>query len=212
MKGSGATEPGLSGLRILAVNGDMSAKSELMDAARRFHELCSVRGLTYCVVGGVAVIRNGYRRTTGDIDILTRKAEWLKLLPLEGEISSNGIDQCTDARTGLTIDILFAEEDWGMPIPMPDPGAVGEFDKEYGANYIGLHALVQLKAAVYLSKVIEIGENFASKDRSDVFELMLRNLPQFTRAKIQTYYPAVRKVCLDAFKEALRAERKHLKG
>ena len=60
----------------------------------------------------------------------------------------------------------------------------------------------------WTTKVIEIGENFASKDRSDVFELMLRNLPQFTRAKIQTYHPAVRKVCLDAFKEAQRAERR----
>jgi hypothetical protein len=197
----------MSGLRILALNGDMSANSALMDAVRRFHALCSSRGLTYCVVGGAAVIRNGYPRTTADIDILTRKDEWMKLLPIEGEIHSIGIDACTDSRTGLTIDILFAEDDWEMPTPMPDPASVGEFDEKYGANYIGLHALVQLKAAVYLSKRHAHGENVASKDRSDVFELIRRNLPQFTRARIQTYHPAVRKHCLKAFEDAVRTER-----
>lgn len=202
----------MSGLRILAVNGDMSANSELMDAIRRFHALCSSRGITYCVVGGVAVIRNGYRRTTADIDILTRKVEWMKALPIEGEIHSVGIDGCTDSRTGLTIDILFTEDNWEMPTPMPDPASVGEFDEAYGANFIRLHDLVQLKAAVYLSKLSEHGENVASKDRSDVFELIRRNLPQFTREKIQSYHPAVRKHCMKAFEDALRSERKKPRG
>ena len=201
MKGSGS---GLSGERLLAVNGDMSANSDLMDAARRFHAICASRGVTYCVVGGVAVIRNGYRRTTGDIDILTRKAEWLKLLPLEGEISNNGIRRCTDARTGLPIDILFTEDNWKMPTPMPDPTAVAEFDKEYGANFIGLDALVQLKTAAYLSKRREFGENVASKDRSDAFELISRNVSQFSKERIQSYHPGVRKHCLNAFESALR--------
>ena len=208
MKRPGASEPELSGLRLLAVNGNMSANSELMDTARRFHAICSARGVTYCVIGGAAVIHSGYRRTTGDIDILTRKSEWLKLLPLEGEISSKGMDQCVDSRTGLTIDILFAEEDWEMPAPMPDPAEVGEYDKDYGANFIGLHSLVQLKTAVYLSKLGEFGEDVASKDRSDVYELISRNLSEFTRERIKGYHPALRKHCLKAYESAVRAERK----
>jgi len=49
-------------------------------------------------------------------------------LPLEGEIASEGIDCCLDKKTGVRIDILFADEDWGMVIPMPDPRKVAEFD------------------------------------------------------------------------------------
>jgi hypothetical protein len=202
----------MSGLRILALNGDMSANSALMDAIRRFHALCSSRGLPYCVVGGAAVIRNGYRRTTEDIDILTRKDEWMRLLPIEGEIHSVGIDGCVDSRTGLTIDVLFTEDNWGMPTPMPDPASVGEFDEEYGANFIGLHNLVQLKAAVYLSKLREHGEDVASKDRSDIFELIRRSLPQFTREMIQSYHPAVRKHCMKAYEAALRSEHRKPRG
>ena len=67
------------------------------------------------------------------------------------------------------------------PSPCRIPGKVGEFDDELGANFIGLHALVQLKAAVYLTKRRELDEDVASKDRSDVFELIRRNLPQFSK-------------------------------
>ena len=58
----------------------------MMEAVRRFHALGSSRGLPYCIVGGMAVIRNGYPRTTVDVDILTRKNDWRKILPLQGEI------------------------------------------------------------------------------------------------------------------------------
>jgi hypothetical protein len=132
----------------------------------------------------------------------------MKVLPLKGEISSEGIDTCIDGTTGVRIDILFAEEDWGMPTGMPDPRKAGEFDEEIGANFIGLHELVQLKAAVYLSKLHEQGEDVASKDRSDVFELISRNLSQFSKAIIQTYHPAVRKHCMKAFDAAVKSEKK----
>ncbi|HET6450693.1 MAG TPA: hypothetical protein VFI08_05245, partial [Spirochaetia bacterium] len=72
------------------------------------------------------------------------------------------------------------------------------------ANFIGLHDLVQLKTAVYLAKLQEEGEDVASKDRSDVFELIHRNLSEFTPEKIQSYHPAVRRHCLKAYKAALR--------
>jgi hypothetical protein len=160
----------------------------------------------------MAVIRNGYARTTTDVDVLTSRDAWMKVLPLEGEISSSGTDHCIDNTTGVRIDVLFAEDDWGMASAMPDPAKVGEFDKKLGANFIGLHALVQLKAAVYLSKLHEQGEDVASKDRSDVFELISRNLPQFSRTIIQGYHPSVRKHCLRAFENAVRSRRGKRRG
>ncbi len=198
----------MSAARILELNGDMTRDSPMMEVVRRFHALASARGLPYCVIGGMAVIRNGYARTTIDVDVLTYKREWMKLLPLEGEISSEGIDNCVDRKTGVKLDVLFADKDWGMVIPMPDPLQVGELDQGLGANFIGLHALVQLKTAVYLDKLREQGEDVASKDRSDVFELIRRNLPELSNTIIQAYHPAVRKHCLEAFKNAMRAEKR----
>jgi len=199
----------MTAAKILKLNGDMSHDAPMMEVVRRFHAVSSSRGLPYCVVGGMAVVRNGYARTTVDVDILTYKSDWVRLLPLQGEISSQGIDSCLDTETGIRIDILFADEDWGMAMPMPDPRKVMEFDEELGANFIDLHALVQLKAAVYLAKLHEQGEDVASKDRSDVFELMRRNLSRFTKEIIQGYHPAVRGHCRKAFKSALRAARRN---
>jgi hypothetical protein len=194
----------MTAAEILQLNGNMR-DSPLMEVVRRFHAISISRGLPYCVIGGMAVIRNGYARTTVDVDILTFKKDWGKLLPLEGEISSEGPENCVDKKTGVTIDILFADGDWHMPMGMPDPRTVGEYDRELGACFIGLHALVQLKAAVYLEKRREQGEDVASKDRSDVYELISRNCAKFSKEVIQTYDPAVKKHCMKAFETAVRA-------
>jgi hypothetical protein len=195
--------------RLLHLNGDLKDpdKSELMEVIRRFHALSSTYDLPYCVVGGMAVIRNGLLRTTGDIDILTLKKEWRKVLPLKGEISCEGLDNCVDNKTGITIDILFADEDWEMVMEMPDPRKVGEYDEKKGANFIGLHDLVQLKMAVYLSKLKEHGPATAAKDLGDVQGLMKNNLSKFSIETVGNYHPAVRKQCREAFEEVTRVEK-----
>src|SRR5208337_2097795 len=154
--------------------------------------------------GGMAVIRNGYARTTIDVDVLTLKKSWLTALPIEGEIASEGIDNCRDREPGIRIDILFADEDWGMVIPMPDPRKVAEFDESLGANFISLHALVQLKTAVYLDKLREHGPTTAAKDLADVQALIKNNLTKFSREVLKGYDPAVRKLCMKAFDEVVR--------
>jgi hypothetical protein len=196
----------MTAAEILQLNGNMR-NSPLMEVVRRFHALSSARELPYCVVGGMAVIRNGYARTTMDVDILTFQTDWRKLLPLEGEISSEGPENCVDKKTGVTIDILFADGNWQMLIARPDPRKVGEYDQELGACFIGLHALVQLKAAVYFDKLHEQGEDVASKDRSDVYELINRNLARFSKEVIQSYDPAIREHCMKAYETAVRASR-----
>ena len=195
--------------RLLHLNGDLKdpEKSELMEVIRRFHALSRTCDLPYCVVGGMAVIRNGLLRTTGDIEILTLKKEWLKVLPLKGEISGKGLDSCVDTRTGITIDILFADEDWEMVMDMPDPRTVGEYDEKKGACFIGLHDCVQLKMAVYLSKLKEHGPATAAKDLGDVQGLMKNNLSKFSMEIVGNYHPGVRKQCMEVFEEVARAEK-----
>ena len=193
--------------RILQLNGDMTRDSPMMDVVRRIHALCSSRELPYCVIGGMAVIRNGYARTTIDVDVLTLKKSWLKALPIEGEIASEGIDNCLDKQTGIRIDIFFADEDWGMVIPMPDPRKVAEFDESLGANFISLQALVQLKTAVYLDKLREHGPATAAKDLADVQALIKNNLVKFSKEMFEGYDPAVGRLCLKAFNEVVRETR-----
>lgn len=197
----------MTAARILQLNGDMTRDSPMMGVVRRIHDFCSSHKLPYCVIGGMAVIRNGYARTTIDVDVLTLKNSWLAVLPIEGEIASKGIDNCVDRETGIRIDILFADEDWEMVIPMPDPRKVAEFDESLGANFIGLHALVQLKTAVYLDKLREHGPSTAAKDLADVQALIKHNLIKFSKETIEGYDPAVRKLCLQAFSEVLRETR-----
>jgi hypothetical protein len=196
----------MTAAEILRLNGNLR-DSPMMEVVRRFHALIGSRELPYCVVGGMAVIRNGYPRTTTDVDILTFKDAWRKMLPLKGVISSEGIDSCVDSETGIKIDILFCDEDWEMPIPMPDPRNVGEYDEEFGARFIGLHALVQLKMAVHLAKLQESGIEIAAKDLADVYELISRNLAKFSKEVFQTYDHAVRKRCMETFERAVYASR-----
>ena len=195
--------------RLLHLNGDLRDpdNSDMMEVVRRFHALSRTHDLSYCVVGGMAVIRNGLLRTTGDVDILTFKKDWRKLLPLQGEISSEGLDNCVDKKTGITIDILFADEDWEMVMEMPDPRKVGEYDEKKGACFIGLHDLVQLKMAVSLSKLKEHGPATAAKDLGDVQGLMKNNLAKFSKEIIVHYHPAVRKQCMKTFLEVVRTEK-----
>jgi hypothetical protein len=47
---------------------------------------------------------------------------------------------------------------------------------------------------VYLSKVRQQGEDAASKDRSEVYELISRNCAKFSKEVIQTYDPAVKNI------------------
>ncbi len=189
--------------QLLELNGDLHS-SPLFEAVRRFHALSLSLGIPYCVIGGLAVVRNGAPRTTLDIDILTLKERWSKALPIEGEISSTGPDSCVDKPSGASIDILFAGDDWHMPLQLPDPEKVAEFDKDFGANFIGLHELVQLKMSVYLAKVRSDGPGAAAKDLSDVHELIINNLASFSEDLFKTYAPAVRRQCRKLFKQAIR--------
>jgi len=201
----------LTAARILQLNGNMQ-DSEMMEIVRRFHALASSRGLPYCVVGGMAVIRNGYPRTTADVDVLTFKESWRKLLPLQGEIASEGLDRCVDTKTGVTIDVLFTDGDWQIPMGMPDPRKVAEYDEQLMANFIGLHALVQLKMAVYLGKLHKDGPEVAAKDLGDAYELIRRNLKKFSKEVFETYQPDVRKRCIKTYDAAMRKERKQKRG
>ena len=66
---------------ILDLNGD-SSSSPLLDTLRRLDDCFTAEGISYAVVGGLAVVRNGATRTTVDIDILFPGNEWGMEIPM----------------------------------------------------------------------------------------------------------------------------------
>ncbi len=61
---------------VLNLNGDFR-RSPLLDTLHRIDSYLSSKKISYAVVGGMAVVRNGARRTTIDLDILLARVTFL---------------------------------------------------------------------------------------------------------------------------------------
>ncbi len=89
-------------------------------------------------------------------------------------------DRAVDKKNNIDIDVLFPGNDWEMLIPLAHPDTVKEYDEDFGANFIGLKPLLELKTAVYLKKKKEEGIEIAAKDLYDVVELIKKNHNRIT--------------------------------
>ena len=177
---------------LLNLNGDIKNNSPLIETARRIHKILSMSNMPYTIIGGLAVVRNGAFRTTQDIDILINKSNWEKIKKiLKQNNFKTEIDMAVDKKNGVNIDMLFAEDNWDMVISLPDPADVCEYDEVLGANFIGLFHLLQLKTAIYMQKRKEDGIEIASKDLSDVVELIKHNKEIFTKEYISAFHSSI---------------------
>lgn len=129
-------------------------------------------GISYAVVGGMALFRHGVRRFTEDVDLLVTKSD-LKLIheKLDGlgyvppfAKSKN----LRDVESGVKIEFLltggFPGDGKPKPVSFPDPQQVS-FEAE-GINYIKLPKLIELKLASGMTSPGRL------KDLSDVLELI----------------------------------------
>ena len=194
--------------QLLDMNGDFRS-SPLLAAARRLHMICEERAIPYCIVGGLAVVRNGAVRTTEDIDFLTVRESWNHASPFPPDFIKTAEEACSDTRTGVSLDVLFAGDDWGMDFSLPDPRDVGEYDKELGAMFIRLLSLIELKCAIYLQKLRDEGIELAAKDLADVVELMRRNRGVISERSLDDFHPSVHDACTKIW-EKLRSQDKTL--
>lgn len=176
---------------ILSANGDLGPEAPIMTTLRRLHDLLSRRGIAYCVVGGVAVVRNGAPRTTHDIDVLVERRGWESLARTEGTLTVRA-ESARDEETGIPIDALFPGDEWEMPIELPAPESIAEFDADLGAWFASLAALLAIKTAVYLKKRAEDGEELAAKDLADIVSLIQAHDPQRIRTAVASVPEPVR--------------------
>jgi hypothetical protein len=176
---------------------------------RDLQEMLEENGVRYAIVGGVAVVRLGSARTTGDIDVLLRRDEWRALLAAPSK--SPGAfelreDSAAHQPTGTPIDLLFAGDDWELPFLLPDPARVREWDEALGAWFMKPAALLQLKASVYQSKLAEYGAATAAKDLNDVYSLLSARRELRDPELLASLHPHVRQTILQAIEEIEKRE------
>lgn len=196
----------VSGVSLLAMNAPGTG-IPFLTVIRALNDALYASKTEYAIIGGVAVVRAGGARTTGDVDILVESGGWERFRSRRNDEFGVGADWARHRGSGVSVDVLFSGDDWELPFPLPDPRTSREWDDEVGAWFMRPVHLVGLKAAVYLSKRDEFGEATAAKDLSDVRAILeanptlaeapeLLNLPDEitalltrTAAEIKAYYP-----------------------
>jgi hypothetical protein len=146
---------------------------------RRVAAALDAAGITYAIVGGMAVNAHRHERTTGDVDFLMTSAGIAAFLRLIGTGDFERVPgrprRFLDRSTGITFDILvtglFPGRGNPGPIAFPDPSDVME--RIEGLPVVDLPTLVQLKLAarryqdfadvVNLIRVHDLDESFLEK-------------------------------------------------
>lgn len=140
----------------------------LREIARRLPEI----GVSYAVLGGMALVAHGYRRTTEDVDILVTpdgiERAHEKLLGLGYRPAFEKSKNLRDTRTGVFIELVAAGGYPGdgkpKPVAFPDPDKVAvEID---GIRYVDLPTLIELKLASGMTNPGRL------RDLADVQELI----------------------------------------
>ncbi len=128
---------------------DNEVFKSLRKIARRLDDL----GVSYAIVGGMALDAHGYRRLTVDVDLLVTP-DGLKTIHEELEGLGyvppfNGSKQLRDTENGVRIEFLVTGQYPGdgkpKPVAFPDPADVST--RIDGISYLALPKLVELKLA-----------------------------------------------------------------
>jgi len=147
-------------------------EDEVYTALHAITSKLDAMGVSYAVVGGMALNAHGYRRTTVDVDILVTRDSSKKIheqLDGLGYIPPfPGSRNLRDTATGVRIEFLITGEFPGdgkpKPIAFPDPATASvEID---GIRYLRLENLIELKLASGMTNPNRL------KDLADVQELI----------------------------------------
>jgi hypothetical protein len=147
-------------------------KSAVFDALHKITERLNDLGVSYAVVGGMALFRHGLRRFTEDVDILVTRDDLKTIHDRLGGLGYRPLHprskHLRDTELGVRIEFLTTGEYPGdgkpKPVAFPEPEAVS-FESD-GIRYIQLPNLVELKLASGMTNPGRL------KDLSDVLELI----------------------------------------
>lgn len=163
-------------------------RSAVFEALRKITRRLDELGVSYAVVGALAMFHHGLRRFTEDVGILVTKKDLRKIHEnLEGlgyVPPHRHSKHLRDTELGVRIEFLTTGDYPGdgkkKPVAFPEPGPVAvEFD---GVKYVDLPTLVELKLASGMTNPNRM------KDLSDVMELVkLLELPAGFAEQLSPY-------------------------
>lgn len=166
---------------------------------RRVAERLEQAGISFAIIGGMAVNAHGHRRTTGDVDFLVTAEGFDAFLKSPASVDFERVQgrsrRFLDRATGVTFDLLITGRFPGNgrpgPIAFPDPAAVKQ---QLGdLPYVDLTTLIQLKLAAR-----------RHKDFGDVVELIrTQGLDEVFADKL---HPSVRADYIECLEEKRRED------
>jgi len=180
-------------------------EADVQHALEKIVRLLEEDGISYAVIGAMALNAYGYRRVTVDVDILlTREglaAFRAKHLGLGYVPKFPGSKGLRDTEFGVSIDIVLAGEYPGdglpKPVVFPDPAAVAMRGERVAL--LPLPRLIELKLASGMSAPHRL------KDLADVIEIVrILSLPEELVAELD---PSVRDKYREMWKAAQGADR-----
>jgi hypothetical protein len=183
--------------RLKEIDMFFQGKGPVHQTMRRTARRLERAGISYAIVGGMAVNAHRYQRTTGDVDFLLTAEGFeefqQRFVGKNYDVIPGRKRRFTDRANGVTIDVLvtglFPGTGKPGPIAYPDPAAVSEvIDKHHVVN---LATLVQLKLAarrhrdfgdvVELIRVHNLDESFQMKLHSSVHQDFIECLEEKRR-------------------------------
>lgn len=176
--------------------------SAVFQTLHKIAERLESLGISYAIVGGMALFRHGFRRFTEDVDILVSRSD---LKRIHEELAGRGYlppfahsKSLRDTESGVRIEFLttgdFPGDGKPKPVAFPDPADVN-FEAE-GIRYITLPKLVELKLASGMTSLGRL------KDLADVLELIkVLRLPADFAQQLDPY---VRDKFVELWREASR--------
>ena len=177
--------------RLLEASRFLMRQGDVYDALRRLARRLHEEGLDYAVIGGMAVVEHGSRRTTEDIDLLMREAtleEFRERCLGRGYTPAfPGAQRAfRDTQTGVRIEVVVTGDYPGdgkpKDVAFPDPADVAENGDEF--RVVRLETLIDLKLASGTSAPHRL------RDLADVQDLIVR--ARLPLEIVERLHPSVR--------------------
>lgn len=174
-------------------------KDPVHQTMRRTAKRLEKSGIAYAIVGGMALNAHGYRRTTGDVDLLMTPRDFKlfcqEFVDKDYERVAGRSRRFLERKSGVTIDILLTGHFPGSgqrgPIAFPDPRKASQDIDDF--RVVKLHTLVELKLAAR-----------RWRDFADVVELI--RVHDLDERYLKKLHPAVRTDFIECLEERRRED------
>lgn len=165
--------------RLKELDQFFQEKDPVHQALRRIVKRLEKAGISYAIMGGMAVFAHGHHRATNDVDLLLTEQGFeefrQRFVPKKYKPQEGRSRRFIDPKDEVSIDILIAGRYPGSgkpgPVAFPDPADVREVIKKKWV--VNLATLIQLKLAarrhqdfadvVSLIRVHNLDESFQDK-------------------------------------------------